>query len=302
MKLYIAGPMTGIDDWNYPAFFDTEAQLRALGHQVLNPATNDGDTLEAALAAAGSPERPNHPWAYYMRRDLPQVMEVDGLCLLPGWQNSKGARLEVHVATALGLPLYVLQEGELKPRITAIGVAGYARSGKDTAGDYLATMYGYTKVAFANPIREALLRLNPTIDVDGYQDVSLKTAVETFGWEQLKKTSSHVRPLLQRFGTEVGRDMFGPDFWVNLAIDSIPDGSKIVFTDVRFPNEAKAIKAIGGKVWRIDRPGIAAANAHISERALDGYDFDHRITNDHSLAHLYAQVALAMTTPKEATA
>lgn len=301
MKLYIAGPMTGLPDWNYPAFFEAEAQLRALGHQVFNPATNDADTLELALDAAGSPERPKHSWAYYLKRDLPQVMDVDALVMLPGWQNSKGARLEVNVATALGLPLYILRDGELRPRITAIGLAGYARSGKDTVGDYLATMYGYTKVAFANPIREALLRLNPTIEVDGYL-IQLKAAVETFGWEQLKKMSAGLRPLMQRFGTEVGRDMFGPDFWVNLAIDSIPDGSKIVFTDVRFPNEANAVKVIGGQVWRIDRPGISAANAHISERALDGHDFDHRLSNEGTLAHLYAQTAIIMTTPKEATA
>jgi hypothetical protein len=298
MKLYIAGPMTGIPDWNYPAFFQAEAELRALGHQVLNPATNDGDTLEEALAAAGSPERPNHPWAYYMKRDLPQVMDVDALVVLPGWQDSKGARLEVHVATAIGLPLLILRNGRLKPRVRAIGLSGYARSGKDTAGDFLVKAHGYEKAAFANQIREALYRLNPDVDVDDYQGVPLRSAVDNFGWEMLKSTSKRVRPLMQRFGTEVGRDMFGDSFWVDQAMRQIPDGAKVVFTDVRFPNEAEAIRAIGGEIWRIDRPGISAANAHPSEHALDKYEFDARITNDNSLSHLYKQVEFALAAPK----
>ena len=93
--------------------------------------------------------------------------------------------------------------------------------------------------------------------------------------------------MLQRFGTEVGRHMFGEDFWVDTAIDKIPDGSKVVFADVRFPNEANAIKSLGGEVWRINREGYGAANDHISEHALDNYEFDHVISNDSTIPWLH---------------
>ncbi len=93
MRLYIAGPMTGIEDFNYPAFNAAAKRLRAQGHDVINPAENDnGDTSQ--------------PWSYYMRLDIHHVLNVEGVAVLPGWKESRGARLEVTVATALGLPIF----------------------------------------------------------------------------------------------------------------------------------------------------------------------------------------------------
>lgn len=297
MKIYIAGPMTGIKDWNFPAFFAAEETLKRLGHEPINPAHNDGDTVEKALLSAGSPDKPNFTWASYMQRDLPHVLGCDALCLLPGWQDSKGAQLEVTVAKAIGLPLLILDGDVLKPRVQAIGLSGYARSGKDTVGEFLIANHGFKRVSFADPMREALELLNPSIEFHGYW-TNLQTALGAVGWEQLKSESSEIRPLLQRFGTEVGREMFGQNFWVDLAISRIPDGSKVVFTDVRFPNEADAVSVLGGEVWRIERPGTKAANAHISETALDSYGFDLIIWNDADLSHLYATVEAQMEIKK----
>jgi hypothetical protein len=285
LSVYIAGPMTGYDDWNFSAFFEAEKQLKELGYWVLNPAHNDGTTVKAALLSAGSPDRPNHSWAYYMKRDLPHVMEADMLCVLPGWKESKGASLEVHVAKALGLPIMVLKDGKLIPRVTAIGLSGWARAGKDTAADHLVADYGYTKMSFADPMREALIRLNPLIHIGGHV-AHLAPIVEKTGWEDLKTISSDIRPLLQRFGTEVGREMFGENFWVDAAIDRIPDGGKVVFADVRFPNEADAIRELGGFVIRVERDGFGPANDHISEHALDNYDFDGRLFNNGTIEDL----------------
>lgn len=91
--LYVAGPMTGLPDHNYPAFFAAEASLREAGYEVLNPARNPG------------PE-----WVDYMRQGLRDVLVSDGLALLPGWLTSKGARLEVRVALDLDLPCQPLGE------------------------------------------------------------------------------------------------------------------------------------------------------------------------------------------------
>ena len=286
MRIYIAGPMSGVEDFNFPLFFETEEKLKELGHEVVNPAHNDGKTLEDALASAGSPERPNKAWSHYMRRDLVHVLAVDAVCVLPDWQKSKGASLEVHVAEELGLPIYILKDGELQPRITIIGVAGWARSGKDTVADHLVKDHGYTKFSFATPMREALYRLNPKITINEVQSTPIRIGVDVYDWEGLKERSPDVRGLLQRFGTEVGREMFGEDFWVNYALDSIPDGTKAVIADVRYPNEADAIKKLGGKVFRVRRNGVVAANEHASESALNDYEFDSVIDNNadiHSL-------------------
>jgi hypothetical protein len=280
-KVYIAGPMTGYPKWNFPAFFEAEAQLEKLGYEVVNPAHNDGATVQEALESAGPVDRPNNLWSDYMKRDLPHVMNVDMVCLLPGWQKSKGASLEVTVAKAIGLPLMVLKDSKLIPRVTLLGLSGYARSGKDTAADYLVENYGYTKMSFADPMKQALLTLDPNIDF-GEGRAHLSQAI-TVGWDELKKNSSEIRPLLQRMGTEIGRAMWGEDFWVNAAINSIPDGSKVIFADVRFPNEAKAITDLGGQVWRIERDGVGPANSHVSETALDTYKFETVIQNSGSI-------------------
>jgi hypothetical protein len=289
MKIYIAGPMSGCEDWNFPAFFEAERQLSALGYEVINPAHNDGATVEEALASAGHPDRPNNSWSYYMRRDLPHVLSVDAVCVLPGWQESKGASLEVHVAKAVGIPLVILRDGAVVPRVEVIGVSGWARAGKDTIADHLVLNHGYMKMSFADPMREALVNLNPYIYIGGHV-THLSPAVDRIGWEDLKGLSPDIRPMLQRFGTEVGREMWGENFWVDAAIDRIGDGGKVVFADVRFPNEADAIKALGGEVWRVSREGFGPANSHISEHAMDNYTFDSFVENDGTLDELYAKV------------
>jgi hypothetical protein len=93
MKLYLSGPMSGIEHFNYPAFNGAAHLLREAGHDVFNPAETDGgDTSK--------------PYAYYMRIDIPAVMEAEAVCVLPGWEHSRGARLEVDIARALDLPIF----------------------------------------------------------------------------------------------------------------------------------------------------------------------------------------------------
>jgi hypothetical protein len=295
MKVYIAGPMSGHKYWNFPAFFEAEEQLTKLGHEAINPAHNDGATVEEALASAGSPERPNYSWAYYMRRDLPNVLTADAVCVLPGWQSSKGALLEVEVAQALGIPLLILKNGALEPRVTCIGLAGWARSGKDTVADHLVDNHSYTKMSFAAPMKEAMYRLNPRITVNEVTNTALRVGIDVYGWDGIKERSPDVRGLLQRFGTEVGREMFGDDFWVNAAIKDVPDGAKAVFSDVRYPNEADAIRKLGGKVWRVLRPGVGPANEHASEHALNDYSFDKVIDNSSSISGLHSQVGALLS-------
>ncbi|MDE2254313.1 MAG: DUF4406 domain-containing protein [Betaproteobacteria bacterium] len=87
--IYLAGPMTGLPDFNRPAFFAAEARLRDLGYSPINPARN------------GLPLRA--PWHHHMRRDLGMLLACAQVALLPGWETSRGARLEVSIADALGM-------------------------------------------------------------------------------------------------------------------------------------------------------------------------------------------------------
>lgn len=294
-KVYIAGPMTGKPQWNFPAFFKAEETLTKLGYEVVNPAHNDGKTVEEAMESAGDPSAPKHTWNYYLKRDLPNLMGCDVVCLLPDWQTSKGANLEVTVANALGMPLMIIRDGRLVPRVEAIGIAGYARSGKDTAAEWVAK-WGYQRTSFADPMREALLKMNPIVDPANPFSVRLKEQVDEKGWDEVKASEfgPEVRVLLQKLGTEVGREMFGGDFWVELALKRIPDGAKVVIPDVRFKNEAEAIKRLGGQVWRITREGVGPANDHISEHDLDDYDFDYIMENDGTIGDLRAMVSHVM--------
>jgi hypothetical protein len=98
-----------------------------------------------------------------------------------------------------------------------------------------------------------------------------------------------VRVLLQRLGSDVGREMFGEDFWVEQAFKGLGD-EDVVFTDVRFPNEAEAVRGRGGVVWNVVRPGVGVANGHVSECALDGFVFDETVVNDGSLLDLEVKV------------
>lgn len=168
-----------------------------------------------------------------------------------------------------------------------IGLSGYAQSGKDTVANYLVEKYGFKKVSFADPIREALYRLNPLItDYPGLAGISLAWIVDRSGWEEAKKNSPECRRLLQRFGTEVGREMFGADFWVKQAIGKINREENAVFADVRYRNEAQTIQSDGGQIWRISKPGVLAVNNHESERDLDGYQFDAGLNNIGSIQDL----------------
>jgi hypothetical protein len=168
-----------------------------------------------------------------------------------------------------------------------IGLSGYAQSGKDTVANYLVNNYGFTKISFADPIRKALYLLNPKVRVADMSGVSLAAAVDGLGWENLKAESPDTRELLQRMGTEVGREIFGKDFWVNQAMIKAREHEKVVFADVRYENEVQSILEASGAVWRVSKPEVEAVNKHESETSLDAYNFDKHIYNAGSLKDLY---------------
>lgn len=95
MKVYIAGPMTGLPDFNYPAFHQAEQDLIARGYEVVCPTSNSG--------GSPPPVEEAKPWDWYLRKAISLLLTCEGIYLLPGWENSKGARLEEHIASELGM-------------------------------------------------------------------------------------------------------------------------------------------------------------------------------------------------------
>lgn len=93
--VYVAGPMTGLPDYNYPAFNQAAAELTDAGYDVLNPVTSEDDNTTGTTQT----------WQWYMRHALAMVIRADGVALLPGWETSRGATLEVHVVQSLDLPV-----------------------------------------------------------------------------------------------------------------------------------------------------------------------------------------------------
>lgn len=98
-KVYLAGPMRGYPLFNFPAFHDAAALLRADGYEVWSPAENDVEIFDPNN---GTPK----PMSHYMERDLPAICRADAVAVLPGWEKSEGARLEVDVAWRLGKTVF----------------------------------------------------------------------------------------------------------------------------------------------------------------------------------------------------
>lgn len=170
-----------------------------------------------------------------------------------------------------------------------IGLVGRKRSGKDTFASGLVER-GYTRVAFADPLREMVEEIDPIVGGtrQGSQGVTLRMALEVFGgWEGIKDSpvANEARRLLQQSGQAVRR--YDPDFWLrqglrkarDVVAASEPGKGGAVITDVRYANEAAAIQGAGGILVRIVRPDLVSTDTHPSETELDGYPTDFTIRN-----------------------
>lgn len=195
-----------------------------------------------------------------------------------------------------------------------IGLHGKAGSGKDTAYELLS---GYLDVrvkrdAFADRLKLSAIR-------NFKPDCTLEEAYEFC--ERLKSSGEisvifddeHVaysvtgRQFLQHYGTEAHRQVFADDFWVDAVLPDRYDSQRgfgredandwdlLVITDVRFPNEAAAVRAAGGEVWQIVRPelDVGPQDAHLSEVPLNGSYVDRIILNSGTIEYFEDQLLSA---------
>lgn len=261
MKLYLAGKMSGIPEFNFPAFHAAAARLRSAGHEVLNPAElDDGDTSK--------------PWDYYMRKDIAMILTVEAIAVLPGWETSKGANFEILIAENLKIPvldartLLPLRRGKRHPRVA---FTGYARSGKDACGKVL-IQQGYKRVAFGDIIKR---QLDPVIRVHfGF-------SAFTESDEEKKK----IRGTLEHWG-EDNYDAIFKEFF-----ETLPELA--VNTRLVRAREAEEWVKQGGVIYEVSRPGCVAetnfAERMMNEMWLSGLVAG-TIINDGTLEDLERQV------------
>ena len=168
-----------------------------------------------------------------------------------------------------------------------VALGGKAGSGKNATAEELVRQYGFTALAFADPIRDAAKELNPLVPIDmGHNGELIKstmrlaTLVDSVGWETAKREVPEVRDILQRLGTEVGRQLIDPSVWVTMAMKRANEiDGHVVFTDCRFPNEVEAVRNQGGLFVRIHRNDIDPVNEHVSETAIDDIPADLTVLN-----------------------
>jgi hypothetical protein len=168
-----------------------------------------------------------------------------------------------------------------------IGISGIARSGKDTLAKMLITEAGEAiHMSFAEPIRSFVAGLLgvPVADLldGGFKEAPLADL-----------NGKSPRYLMQTLGTEWGREMVDPDLWVKVAkwrldrlSNSLTPPKLVVFSDVRFSNEAEMIRRAGGSIVHLRRQSAGLSSIHASELGIPPHPIDRIITNDGALSEL----------------
>lgn len=173
-----------------------------------------------------------------------------------------------------------------------VGIIGVAGSGKTLAARHLVEHYGFARTRFAEPIKR-MLRFGfglTDAQIDGAEKM---TPIDDLG-------GCTPRHLMQTLGTEWGRRTVHSDLWINQWRRSVAAlRQPVVVDDVRFPNEAAAVKALGGVLWRVYRPGLNSMD-HASERLQRTIAEDALLTNATTVADMCLSVDALMARLQQA--
>lgn len=170
-----------------------------------------------------------------------------------------------------------------------IGLTGLPRSGKDTVAQYLEFEYGFTRLAFADPLKQAAAVLldRPLEQMHGKDGFDREAVLPEWGFS--------TRWFLQVLGTECLRQQVRADFWIQRMRNVISEPGRIdgrfVITDCRFPNEVDLVHEFGGQVVEVVRPGTRKSS-HVSDA---GVPSDRRLDNSRSIEELYSGVDYLIT-------
>lgn len=163
-------------------------------------------------------------------------------------------------------------------QINLIGIAGPARSGKDTVANFIIAAQGGYRYSFADPIRAMLRQIGVDMD-DPYWRDRKEQVIPALGVSP--------RRLMQTLGTEWGREQINADLWLILAQQRLlSNGPGMVISDVRFENEATWIRSLGGRIIHVHRPDVAKIEEHISEGGIESQPTDVKLFNNGTLEEL----------------
>ncbi len=176
-----------------------------------------------------------------------------------------------------------------------IGFAGKAGSGKTTIADIFVQNHGFTKVAYADPLKEALAVLTG-LPISNFKDSFLKE-------QTLNEFNITPRKMMQLCGTEFVREMIHPDFWIIRMNNTLKEFRKnkrpVVIDDVRFENEAALIRNMGGVVIHLERDCESRTGevSHSSEAPLTEMVRDIRIlSGDRGPSYTYGWALTSLST------
>lgn len=193
-----------------------------------------------------------------------------------------------------------------------IGICGFIGCGKDTAADYFVNFHGFKRDSFANSLKDAVASVFSWDRemLEGRTKQAREQREKVDEWWAKRLNMPHLTPrwVLQYWGTEVCRRSFHDDTWIaSLEARIMRSASDVVISDVRFPNEIKAIKNAGGKViwvkrgelpiWHglalsvnkgmVEPKNLTELGVHASETAWVGADFDYEIENNGTIDDFY---------------
>ncbi len=202
-----------------------------------------------------------------------------------------------------------------------IGFVGFIGSGKDTAADYLVNFHGFRRDSFANTLKDAVAAVFgwDRILLEGRTKEAREWREQVDPWWADRLGMPHLTPrwILQYWGTDVCRKGFHDDIWIaSLEHKLLSSNDDIVISDVRFPNEIKAIHKAGGKVirirrgpepdwyqyalafnegpkniqWALSKVKLEQLKIHASETAWVGGNIDVTIDNNGSIDELYQSI------------
>lgn len=188
-----------------------------------------------------------------------------------------------------------------------IGLHGPARSGKDTVAGYILEWAREQGLAarrdgFADRLKLSAAR---ALGFDGNTRECIEwcNVIKEPGWDLAIWRDGHEpeiletgREYLQRYGTEAHREVFDTDFWINAVLDEYNPNEILVISDVRFENEAQAVRDRGGQNWRVERPSQSqiTESGHASEQRLSDSLMDYVVYNEGTMHRLRDTVMSAL--------
>jgi len=251
---YLSGPMSGYEDYNFPAFNKAAKELREQGEAVFNPAESfDGEK--------------GHDWETYLRYDTMAVAQSKKILMLPGWRESRGACFEYLIAKTLGLEIEKLKSSDTGRNEDGnshrVALLGYARTGKDTVGIMLIEQQGFDRVAVGDYIKS---QLDPVIQAHLGHSAFTED-------DELKE---NIRETLVHFGYANYENI------LDEFMEHIP--KKAVNTRLyRFKEAIKWKGLKGSELWLISRPGYGPKEPKVKEeldQIIDAGMIDRVIHND----------------------